>query len=155
ELEYRIIRPDKEVRFVHSILEGIRNDHRTLVRLVGSTQDVTDRVRAQELLRESEQRLKRAERLAELGHWSHDLKSNEVFWSDEAFRIFGLRQDHTPNPEEFLQLIALQDKERVNRVIRTSLEEKRPYTVEFHISQPDGDVRLLRSVSELLLDEEG
>jgi PAS domain S-box-containing protein len=47
-LEYRIVRPDGEVRFVRSVAEGIRNDQDTPVRIVGATQDVTDRKRAEE-----------------------------------------------------------------------------------------------------------
>jgi PAS domain S-box-containing protein len=42
ELEYRIIRPDGEVRFVHSVFEALRNDQGMAVRIVGATQDITD-----------------------------------------------------------------------------------------------------------------
>jgi len=44
--------------------------------LVGSVHDITERKRAEAALRESEARLKNAERLAHVGHWTWDLKSN-------------------------------------------------------------------------------
>jgi PAS domain S-box-containing protein len=47
-LDYRIVRPDGEVRFVRSVAEGIRNDQNTPIRIVGATQDVTDRKRAED-----------------------------------------------------------------------------------------------------------
>jgi PAS domain S-box-containing protein len=48
EVEYRIIRPNGEIRLVRSILEGIRNEQGKVVRFVGATQDITDLRRAQE-----------------------------------------------------------------------------------------------------------
>ena len=92
EVEYRIIRPDGEVRFVRSIVEAIRDDQGAPVRLAGATQDITEQVEARELLRESEQHLKNAERLAQVGHWHWDLRANRVSGSEEVFRIFGSRK---------------------------------------------------------------
>ena len=48
ETEYRIIRPDGEVRFIRSVVEAIRNHEGDPTRLVGATQDITDLRRAQE-----------------------------------------------------------------------------------------------------------
>jgi PAS domain S-box-containing protein len=48
ETEYRIIRPDGEVRWVRSIVEAIRNDQGHPTRIVGATQDITDVRHAQE-----------------------------------------------------------------------------------------------------------
>jgi len=61
EAEYRIIRPNGDVRFVRSVGQAIRNDRGEPVRLIGATQDVTEQVQARELLRLSEERLKNAE----------------------------------------------------------------------------------------------
>jgi PAS domain S-box-containing protein len=46
--EYRIVRPDGEVRFVRSVLEAIRNERGAVIRVVGATQDITDFKRAQQ-----------------------------------------------------------------------------------------------------------
>jgi two-component system, cell cycle sensor histidine kinase and response regulator CckA len=48
DTEYRIVRPNGEVRFLRSIVEAIRNDEGVPVRIVGATQDITDAKRAQE-----------------------------------------------------------------------------------------------------------
>jgi len=45
-VEYRIVRPDGEVRFVRSVVGVIRNDQDAPVRIVGATQDVTEQVKA-------------------------------------------------------------------------------------------------------------
>jgi PAS domain S-box-containing protein len=155
DVEYRLIRPDGEVRFAHSIAEAIRNDQGALVRVVGATQDVTERVRAEQLLRESEERLKSAERLAHVGHWHRDLNSGQATWSEECSRIFGLPRGYAPSQEEFFQLIAPPDRELVERVANHCLEEKGRNSIEYRIVRPDGEVRTVMSVSEVLLDEDG
>ena len=48
DIEFRIIRPNDEMRYVRTILEAVRDDHGAVVRTVGATQDVTDRKRAQD-----------------------------------------------------------------------------------------------------------
>lgn len=154
EVQYRIIRPNGELRFVHSILEALRDDQGNAVRIVGASQDITEQVKAAELLRESEMRLKNAERLAHVGHWSWDLTSNQVIWSEECFRIFGRPTDDQPNYEEFLKAVLPQDRELVERAKRERLTEKSGTSIEYRIARPDGDVRVVRSVSEVVLDDE-
>jgi len=112
----RIIRPDGEVRFVHSIVEAIRDDQGTPVRIAGATQDITEQVKAWELLRESEEHLKDAERLAQLGHWHWDLRDNRVSGSQEMFRIFGKPQNFMPSYEGFLQDLMPHDRERMEQL---------------------------------------
>lgn len=155
EVEFRIMRTDGEVRFVRSIVKAIRNDRGDMVRLAGATQDITEQAEGRELLRGSEERLKNAERLAHLGHWNWDLKSNKAFCSEECCRIFGQPLGYTPSYEDFLNTIASQDRERVDLVIRGALSRKSGYTIEFQVARPTGEVRLVRTVAEILLDEEG
>jgi PAS domain S-box-containing protein len=155
ELLYRILRPDGEVRFVQSVFEALRNDQGIAVRIVGATQDITDQVKAQELLRQSEERLKKAERLAQVGNWQWDLKNNKTIWSEECYRIFGQPRDYTPSYEGFIQAIMPQDREWVRQAIIRRIADKSRGAVEYRIVRPDGDVRTLRSVSEIVLDEEG
>jgi two-component system, cell cycle sensor histidine kinase and response regulator CckA len=155
DVEYRIVRPDGEVRFLRSILEGIRNDQGAVVRIVGATRDITEQVQAQELLREREERLKNAERLAHIGSWHWDLKATRVSWSEEMFRIFAKPRDYIPGPEGFVEAAIPQDREAVERHLRDSISEKRGHSVEFQIVRPNGELRAILSTSEVLLDEEG
>jgi PAS domain S-box-containing protein len=155
ESSYRIIRPDGEVRFLRTIVEAIRDNRGTPLRTVGSMQDVTEQVKAEQLLRESEERLKSAERLAHIGHWQWDLKSGQSIWSEECFRIFGRPCDYTPGRDAFLQVVAPQDRERLEREVSHCLAEKGGGSIEFRIVWPDGDLRTILSLSEVLRDEEG
>ena len=155
EVEFRITQPSGSVRFVRSIVEAIRNDQGALVRIAGATQDVTEQVRARELLRESEKHLKNAERLAHLGHWQWDIRANRVSASEEMLRIIGKPQNYVPSYEDFLQDLVPQDRERVERLIRDSIEKKIGYSTEYQIALPNGELRTISCICEVLLDEEG
>ena len=54
DLEYRIVRPDGEVRFVHSQADVVTDHARGSRRMFGTTQDITDQKRAEQALREAE-----------------------------------------------------------------------------------------------------
>ena len=51
--------------------------------------DITDRKKAEEALKESEQRLNRSQEIAHLGSWELDLQNDKLTWSDEVYRILG------------------------------------------------------------------
>jgi PAS domain S-box-containing protein len=154
DMEFRIIRADGNVRFVRSTVQVVKDDLGAVLGFVGATQDITDQVQATQLLRESEERLRNAERIANVGHWDWDLNSNEVMWSEGTLRIFGQPRDYKPSYKDFLQVTMPEDKERIDKVVRDSLAENEGFVVEFRIARPDGDLRTVRSVSELSLDEE-
>jgi PAS domain S-box-containing protein len=56
--------------------------------MVAALEDVTERKRAEEELRQSEARLRDAQRLALLGNWEEDLVTRALIWSEQVFRIF-------------------------------------------------------------------
>jgi PAS domain S-box-containing protein len=159
ETEYRIIRPDGQVRFVRSITEAVRNERGEPVRLTGATQDVTEQVAARELLRASEDRLKNSERIAQLGHWTWDCKTGYVTWSDGMYRVFGRPPDFRPSFERFLQAVVPRDRERVEQAVQQRIAgnggNPREYQLEFQIARPDGELRTVRSISEIHRDEDG
>jgi PAS domain S-box-containing protein len=155
EAEYRIIRPDGEVRLVRSVLEAVRNDQGEVVRITGACQDVTEQVRAQELLRESEERLKKAERLAHLGHWQWDVRTNRISGSEEMYQIFAQPHSQEPTYERFMHQLVPQDKDRVERAIQESLASKTGHSMEYQTAHPDGDVRTIACTWEVEQDEEG
>jgi two-component system, cell cycle sensor histidine kinase and response regulator CckA len=153
--EFRIVRPDGEVRFIRSIVEAIKNDEGALVRLIGAAQDVTEQVRATELLRESESRLKAAERLTHVGHWTWNLKTNRATWSEEIFRIMGQPQDYEPDYEVFLQMVLSADRDRLEKWITNCLSAREGSLIEYRVFRPSGEVRTVVCKSEVLLGEGG
>ena len=125
------------------------------IRLMGVNMDISERKRAETALRENEQHLKNAERLAHVGHFQWDLRSNAVSGSEEMYRIFGQPQSYTPSYEDFVRMLVPQDRERVASTIRDAIEKKVGRSLEYQIITPNGDLRMLACTLEVLLDEDG
>jgi signal transduction histidine kinase/CheY-like chemotaxis protein/streptogramin lyase len=106
-------------------------------------------------LRRSEDRLKNAERLAQVGHWDWDVRANQFSWSEGMYRIFDVRRDFAPTYEGFLQAVVPQDRERLERWVHDSLARKNGRLIEFQIARPNADLRTLSCTSEVSVDEEG
>jgi PAS domain S-box-containing protein len=155
EVDFRIVRPDGEIRFARSILEAVRNKQGSVLGIVGATQDITDQVHASELLRASEERLKNAERMTHVGNWAFDLKTSHVSWSEETYRIFGKPADYLPSVEGFLEALVPQDRERVQQAIHASIEKGKGHSIDLQIARPNGEIRSLTCTSEIFVDEEG
>jgi PAS domain S-box-containing protein len=154
-IEYRIIRPDGDVRFVRSIVEAVENGQQGRVRLAGATQDITDEIRAREFVRESEERLRNAERIAQVGNWRWDINGNRVFWSEELYRIFGNPQNCAPSYEQFIQMVVPEDREQVDRWVQDCFAGRSNKSLEFQIARPCGDLRTVNCIIEVSRDEEG
>jgi PAS domain S-box-containing protein len=67
EVEYRIVRPNGEVRFVRTVAEAIRNDRDVPQRLVGATQDITEQVKTKDVFRRSQEEAFDRQKLESLG----------------------------------------------------------------------------------------
>ena len=78
-------------------------------------QVTTERKRAERALRESQRDLNRAQAVARTGSWRLDVRRNELLWSDETYRIFGIPQGTSLTYEAFLAAIHPEDREYVDQ----------------------------------------
>ena len=106
------------------------------------TRDITERVLVQKALRESEGRLREAQRLARLGFWSWDVKTGAVEWSDEVYKIFGLDPaGFTPHIDAILALSPWpEDHQRDRELINRAIRDHRPGSYEQKFLRPDQSI---------------
>ncbi len=119
----------------------ILDDKGNVAQMIEYALDITDRKLAEDTLKESEARLKEAQRIAHLGHWELDLKKNVLRWSDEVYRIFGLEpQAFGATYEAFLQHVHPDDRDFVNGAYTNSVKNRTSYDIEHRILK-DGEIR--------------
>ena len=108
-------------------------------------QEITERHLAELTLRESERRLKRSQEVAHVGHWTWDIPSGRVTWSDELYRIAGLvPQAQARRVDELLPLPAHPaDAARVAGLLAALVDEQRAEEAEYRVVWPDGTARAL------------
>jgi PAS domain S-box-containing protein len=128
-------------------------DGQTVVATIAQGTDITERKLAEEALRESRKDLDRAQAVAHIGNWRLDTRSNELLWSDETYRIFGIPQGTPMTYEAFLAAVHPEDRDYVEQEWTAALRGE-PYDIEHRILVDD-NVRWVREQAELELDKDG
>lgn len=114
------------------------------------------RQRTDEALRISEARLSEAQRIAHLGNWDWDVRSNDLHWSDEIYRIFGLApQEFGATYEAFLRSVHPDDREFVQQSVDNALYHNIPYSIDHRVVRPDGSQRVVHERAEVTFDQSG
>lgn len=114
--------------------------------------DVTEQHRAQDALRERESRLKRAESMISMGHFSNNIDGTNLIMSDGTKRIWGHDHDNLTS-EDMLSQIHPDDFDRVMSSIREAMESHTNFEVEYRIIRPDKSIATVHNYSEFIYDE--
>ncbi len=108
-------------------------------------------VREQERVTEGlEVRLLEAQALSHLGSWDWDVTRNEVWWSDEMCRIYGIEPGRKLTVQDFVQRIHPDDSERVQKIVAAAVVDAQPFAFEHRIVRPDGTVRTISARGRVL-----
>ena len=101
--------------------------------------------------------LAEAQRIAHLGNWDWNIHTNELFWSDEVYRVFGFRpQEFAATNDFFLKCVHPDDRKRVNEAVNRVLEKPdADYNIDHRVILPDGSERIVHERGEIILDPEG
>jgi PAS domain S-box-containing protein len=106
-------------------------------------------------LEEREQQLIAAQRIAQLGHWTANLQTGDVYWSDEIYRIFGReRATFLPGYENFYACVHPDDHARVKASEAESARIGR-HSVDHRVVHPDGTIRWVHEEAQLEQDAAG
>ena len=128
----------------------------SVVNVLGISRDITERKQAEEQLKQSESQLAEAQHLAHVGSWSLDLPSNTVTWSEELYRMFGVRPsefDHSY--EAVIGTIHPEDRDLVRGLVENALKTHEPFSFNCRMTRPTGEVRVLHARGVVVTDEHG
>ena len=157
EIEHRIQRADNgEVRILAERAEIIRNGTGQPIRIIGAVSDITERHRAIQALQVSRTSLVEAQRMAGLGSWEWDLRSNTTTWSDELYTIFGRDPKQGPvNYSEASQIYSREAWATMADAAAATLKSGDSYDVECEIQRLDGSQRWIITRGAAVRDFQG
>ena len=103
-----------------------------------------------------EQMLSEAQSLGHMGHWRWPIGNDNITWSDEIYRIFGVKRgSFTPNLDTLTSLVHKRDISRVMQAFQRAIIEQKNYDMEFRVVHPDGQTRYIRCEGKCEQDEDG
>jgi len=118
--------------------------------------DITDSKSHEKEMQRREQQLSEAESIGRMGHWHWSVGQDEVQWSDQIYRIFGVeKRSFTPTLQSMNAMINRRDIGRVNQAFQRAIIEQNNYDMEFRIKRPDGQICFIRCEGRCALDDEG
>jgi two-component system, cell cycle sensor histidine kinase and response regulator CckA len=143
DMEYRIVRPDGEVRIVYDRGEVVFDGRGEPIRRTGVVMDITERKRAEKELLESEARFRQ---LAEAIHdvfWLADAELRSIIYVSPAYEMVWGRpcKDLYASPNSWLEAVHPYDRPQVLEALEARAKTDLPYELEHRILRPDGAVR--------------
>src|SRR5262245_13603891 len=155
-VEYRVLRSDGGVRWVINIGHTSYNDAGQPVRMQGLMIDATDRKRAEERLRESEERLRLALQGAQAGVWEVKFNPYRAYWSKEYRDLYNFSETDEATNEMWATRVHPDDLQRVvdgnNGLLSSDQNEMRQ---EFRINHPEHGERWLLDFVRVRRDQGG
>ena len=157
EVDYRFVRPSGEIRDIHVVCHPVLSPSGDLIEFVGTVMDVTERKRAEEVLRRSEAYLAEAQRLTHTGSWAWRVPGREALHlSEEWYRIYGFDpEEGLAAWEKRMQRMHPEDQAKWRETTDQAISEKSDYEVEHRILLPDGTVKYTQTIGHPVFNASG
>ncbi len=141
---------------VHTFKAPLKDEEGNTVGIFGIFWDVTDRKRAEEALKRSEERYALAQQAANIGSWDWNILTGKLRWSEQIEPMFGFgRGEFGATYEAFLGCVHPDDRQHVVGSVNACVEQGRDYAIEHRIVWPDGTVRWVSEKGGVIRDEAG
>lgn len=123
---------------------------------VGAVRDVSQQARAERALLISEERLKMSQEFAKIGSWDWHIDEDRLFWSEQMFDLYGLKNDgQEERPERYLDWAYPEDANIFGDAIRQCLRGADELKCEYRVQTPSGELRWVRECGNVVRDEAG
>ncbi len=153
-IEEKIVRLDGSVVDVEVVAAPFQFNKENVVHVI--LRDITERKRAEEALRESEEMLLRSQEIGHLGSWEWDIVTNKVEWSAETFRIYGYQPNEIEaNYELVLKNMNDESRDEFNRSIEVALKGEKSFEMDYTFFTKNKDKRILHTIGNIKRDEQG
>ncbi|MBF0501908.1 MAG: PAS domain S-box protein [Candidatus Riflebacteria bacterium] len=116
----------------------------------------TEEERSEEIFHRSEENFRRAEKIAKIGNWEWNIVTNEVTWSDEIYRIYGIDKHKVkPSFDIVVQTVASEDRDRFCKAVDAAVKLNEPFEGQYRMIGLVANERFVHTIGTVVRDEVG
>ncbi len=156
DVELMARRKDGSALHVSLNVSAVRDEQGNVISSRSVWRDITERKRTEKALRRTQEFLTKAQQVARIGSWEHDMIARRIRCSDELLRMYGIQPEEFDGTlEALLPAIHPDDHAKILAGAEEAYKEARVAPIEFRILAPDGTERAVRAEVELIFDDAG
>lgn len=155
KMEYEITGFKGTDRWMETHMVPLRDEGKKIISLLAVTRDVTEHKKAEQQVKESEQRLNRAELMGSLGHGYYNIKNGSMHLSEGLYKIFGVTPATFSHTIDGLKSVIHPDDFLIQQEAVETMFEKGEVEVEFRIVRPTGEIRNVLFKTKMTKNEKG
>jgi PAS domain S-box-containing protein len=131
--------PGRGKRWMYMSYYPYRNETGDITSVISHGHDITDRKQTEDELRRNEKDLRESQRIAHVGSWRLNVATNQVFWTEELYNMYGFDPSLPPPPyTEHMKLFTPESWERLSTALARTRDTGIPYTLELETVRKDG-----------------
>ncbi|MGD8569992.1 MAG: PAS domain S-box protein [Gammaproteobacteria bacterium] len=143
-------------RYFHNHISPQRDTNGHIIGCIGVATDITDRKRAEEALKESEERHNQAQAVGHVGTWEWKPQTGVLIWSSETYRILGYAPNElNPSYDLFFEHVHPDDRQYLRETVDNAIHNKRPYNIDCRIIATNDVEKIVNLQGNVRYDEEG
>ena len=123
--------------------------------IITYTEVTTERKKAENALKETNNKFIQAQRVAKIGSWENSLTTNDLQWSEEMYHILGFPPNTPINLAEAVRIFPPEEILRFQQAVSNAIDKDAPYSIDYKIVRLDGSVRYIHDEGEIIRDEKG
>lgn len=157
DIHYRVIKQkSEEIAHIHELGRVDQDESGEPILISGTIQDITETVEYQTQLQELAERYRKAEEIADIGHWWRDLVNDSAVFSQGYYNIVGLEEERVDSGfETSVEMIHPDDQEEYRKAFKEALESG-TLNVRFRLRKADtGEIGYFQELAETEYDSEG
>jgi len=154
--EWNVIKKDGTTGIIRGSVSPVLNSDGQHIGFRGIFTEITEQKKAEAALRKSEERMRETQHIARLGSFAGTIAEDELVWSDELYRIFGLKQDtYKATKDRFIELLHPDDQEEYLSALARSLETGERLVQSFRGKHKNGQWRQYQTIASVTCDSQG
>lgn len=159
-IEYRIIRPDGELRYVHESYRFVLNENNQSTQSINSLQDITEQTLAQAAIAENEALLRQSAEMAYLGYWEWDhIEEKMISCSEQLAQLYEMSIEETiaffSSEQSNIQVVHPDDQDRYLQHSEQCWKRREAMDIEYRILTKSGRIRHIHLKEQLVFDVKG